>query len=104
MTRGEIFRLASSRSARGREQSGSRYGVIVQSDDLPLSTVLVAPTSTAALPTSFRPAITIGGTPTRIMVEQTFAMDIERLGRSAGRLEVHELRDLDEALSLALGL
>ena len=41
------------RGARGSEQQGSRYAVIVQSDDLMLSTVLVAPTSRSAPPRSF---------------------------------------------------
>lgn len=46
--RGEIFRLKAPRNSRGDEQSGARYGVVVQSDLLPLSTWLVAPTSTSA--------------------------------------------------------
>ena len=92
-------------SARGREQTGARYGVIVQADEfLGLSTVLVAPTSTNAVVTSFRPPATIGGTVTRVLVEQTVALDLDRLGRSAGHLESEELRALDEALALVLGL
>ena len=35
--RGDIYRLRTSRTAEGHEQRGPRYGVIVQSDDLPLS-------------------------------------------------------------------
>ncbi|WP_139811621.1 type II toxin-antitoxin system PemK/MazF family toxin, partial [Mycobacterium avium] len=53
--RGEVFRLRAPRPARGHEQSGSRYAVVVQSDQLPLSTWLVAPTSTSARAASFRP-------------------------------------------------
>jgi mRNA interferase MazF len=65
---------------------------------------LVAPTSTSARPASFRPTITVDGTPTRILVEQTTVVDPERLGASAGRLEVDELRAVDDALSLILGI
>ncbi|TAM87040.1 MAG: type II toxin-antitoxin system PemK/MazF family toxin, partial [Jatrophihabitans sp.] len=43
--RGEIYRLRAPRDARGHAQHGRRYAVVVQSDQLPLSTWLVAPTS-----------------------------------------------------------
>ncbi len=105
MVRGEIFRLPSPRATRGHEQRGARFAVIVQADEfLGLSTTLVAPTSTRARPASFRPTITIDGTDTRILVEQTTVVDPERLGSSAGRLEVNELRAVEDALSLILGI
>ncbi len=105
MTRGEIYRIGSPRRARGHEQSGARYGVVVQADELlPFNTVVIAPTSASALEASFRPVITISGTASRVLAEKIRAVDIERLGRLAGRLDVHELRALDEALSLVLGL
>jgi mRNA interferase MazF len=66
--------------------------------------VLVAPTSTAAPARSFRPRIEIDGTPTRVLVEQMTAISPDRLGRSVGRLDAGELRDIDVALSLVLGL
>ena len=53
---------------------------------------------------SFRPTITPAGQDTRVLAEQTTVVDPERLGRSAGRLEPHELRAVDEALMLVLGL
>ena len=105
MVRGEIFRLPAPRGARGHEQPGARYAVIVQADELlGLSTVLVSPTSTSARPTSFRPTIAVAREETRVLVEQTTVVDPERLGRSAGRLEAEELRSVDEALMLVLGL
>jgi mRNA interferase MazF len=103
--RGDIYRLRTSRAAEGHEQRGPRYGVVVQSDHLLLSTVLVAPTSTSALPTDFRPRITMGGTTTYVLVEQAAAVNAEtRLGEFAGRLSPSELADLDRALALVLGL
>jgi mRNA interferase MazF len=100
-----VFRLPAPRRARGREQRGARYAVIVQADEfLELNTTLVAPTSTGALPASFRPPITLDGTQTRVLVEQTTVVDPQRLGRSAGRLEPGEMRAVDEALALLLGL
>ena len=105
MVRGEIFRLPAPRNARGHEQSGARYAVIVQADEfLDLSTVLVAPTSTSARPATFRPTITVERQETRVLVEQTTVVDPARLGRSAGRLDAVELRAVDEALTLLLGL
>jgi mRNA interferase MazF len=105
VVRGEIFRLPPRRGVRGHEQRGARFAVIVQADEfLDLSTTLVAPTSTSARPASFRPAIVIGRQETRVLVEQTTVVDPERLGRSAGRLEASELRAVDDALSLILGL
>ena len=90
---------------RGRGQRGARYAVVVQSDEfLDLSTTLVAPTSTTAAPTTFRPTIDLRGETTRVLVEQTTVVDPQRLGRSAGRLDPEELRAVDEALWLVLGL
>jgi mRNA interferase MazF len=90
---------------RGSEQRGARYVVVVQADELlALSTVLVSPTSTAAPSRSFRPAIDLQGSTTRVLVEQTTAVSPDRLGESVGRLSATELRDLDTAVALVLGL
>lgn len=105
MTRGEVFELRMPRTARGHEQRGRRYGVVLQSNDLlDLSTVIFAPTSTRARAASFRPEARIAGESTRVLVEQLGAVDPSRMGRSCGRLEWTELADVDEALGLVLGL
>jgi mRNA interferase MazF len=102
--RGDVFRLRLGRR-QGHEQSGVRYGVIVQSDALMrLSTVLVAPTSTAARSASFRPEIEIGGSTTRVLVEQTGAVDVSRLGDHQGHLTVEEQWGVDLALETVLDL
>jgi mRNA interferase MazF len=93
------------RGARGSEHRGSRYAVIIHADELlALSTVLVSPTSASAPPRSFRPTIELDGAETRVLVEQTTAVSPDRLGESVGRLSAGELRDLDAALTLVLGL
>jgi mRNA interferase MazF len=100
-----VFHLAAHQGTLGHEQRGARFAVIVQADEfLGLSTILVAPTSTGARATSFRPTITLDGRETRVIVEQTTVVDPQRLGRSAGRLEADELRAVDDALTLLLGL
>jgi mRNA interferase MazF len=105
VVRGEAFRLPAPRGGRGHEQRGARFAIIVQAGEfLDLRTVLVSPTSTSARPASFRPAIALDGQETRVLVEQTTVVDPQRLGRSAGRLDATELRSVDEALMLLLGL
>jgi mRNA interferase MazF len=102
--RGDVFRLRLGRR-QGHEQAGVRYGVIVQSDALlRLSTVLVAPTSTAARAASFRPEIEIGGITTRVLVEQTGAIDVSRLGDHHGHLTPEELWGVDLALETVFDL
>lgn len=100
-----MYRLRAPRDQRDHEQTGSRYGVVVQADELlNLSTVIVAPTSTRALPASFRPEVEIDGRTTRVLVEELGAADPTRLGESSGYLSFDELRAVDRALALVLGL
>ena len=74
----------------GHEQTGARYAVVVQNDDLPLTTWLIAPTSTSAHPATFRPEINIGGRPTRVLAEETAAADPTRLGDDIGHVAPNE--------------
>ncbi len=102
--RGEVFRLRAPRNSTGHEQAGPRYAVVVQSDLLPLSTWLVAPTSTSARAASFRPEVEVEGRMTRVLAEQTAAVDPTRLGAAVGRLTFEELSRVDAALRLVLDL
>ncbi len=102
--RGDVFELRAPRVARGHEQRGRRFAVVVQSDLLPLSTWLVAPTSRRARPASFRPEVEIAGEPTRVLVEQTAAVDPERLGDLIGHLSHADMVAVDQGLRTVLGL
>lgn len=103
--RGDVFRLRAPRDAKGHEQQGQRYAVVVQSDDMLLSTWLVAPTSTSRAPASFRPEVEIEGGRTRVLLEHMQAVDPDvRLGEFAGRLDAAELAEVDGALRVVLGL
>ena len=102
--RGDIHRLRAPRNTRGNEKQGARFAVVVQSDDLMLSTLLVAPTSRSAPSRSFRPTITINGEETQVLVEQTSAVAPERLGEFIGRVSLDELAKINDALRLALEL
>ena len=103
--RGDLYRLKAPKDAHGHEQPGGRYAVMVQSDDLPLSTCLIAPTSTGRRPASFRPEIEVNGIKTRVLAEQLTVIDPQtRLGEFAGRLDLSELQALDAALLAVLAL
>jgi mRNA interferase MazF len=77
----------------------------VQADELlPRSVILVAPTSLSARPASFRPEIELLGETTRVLVEQTGAIDVGRLGELVGRVTPDQQWGIDEALRTVLGL
>ena len=103
--RGDVYRLRAPRDSRGHDQQGQRYAVVVQSDNFDvLSTWLVAPTSTSAREATFRPTIEIDGRETRVLAEQTSAVDPTRLGDRVGHLGFDELRAVDAALRLVLSI
>jgi mRNA interferase MazF len=102
--RGDVYRFKVPKGVR-HEQQGGRNGVVVQSDVLlPRSVVVVAPTSRSAKPASFRPEVDVAGGPTRVLVEQLGAVDVQRLGRRVGRLTSEEMWSVDDALVVVLGL
>ena len=104
MRRGEVYRFRIPRGV-GHEQSGERFGVVVQADELlPRSVVLVAPTSRSARPASFRPVVSVAGEDTRVLVEQLGAVDVQRLDKRVRQLHAHEMWAVDEALTTVLGL
>lgn len=104
LTRGSIWTVSLGRPD-GQEQSGRRYAIIVQADELwPLSTVAVVPTSTSALPATFRPKVEIDGGTTRALCEQIRTVDARRLQQPAGSVTLSELRSVEDALQFVLSL
>lgn len=103
--RGDVYRLRAPRDAVGHEQQGRRYAVVLQSDDLNLSTVIVAPTSTTAHPYVFRPEVTVHGEPTRLMLDQLRAVDVERaIGDRIGRVSQAEMAGVNRILRAVLDI
>jgi mRNA interferase MazF len=93
------------RGAQGHEQRSRRFGVVVQATDLaPLSTTVVAPTSTSARRASFRAEVRVKGRRTLVLCDQVRALDSRRLGKPVGRLSPEEMASVDSALRTALGL
>lgn len=48
--------------------------------------------------------VEVNGSATRVLADQLTTASLDRLGRSVGRLDAAELREVDEALKLVLGL
>lgn len=104
MVRGDIHAI-NLPHRRGRLQHGGRFAVIVQADDLlALSTVVVCPTSQSVRPASFHPDVVIGDESTRVLCEMVGAVDARKLGQHVGHLTLDEMRGIDDALLLILGL
>jgi mRNA interferase MazF len=103
--RGDVYRLKRPRSAQGHEQQGERYAVVVQANAYEhLSTWLVAPTTTKSFGSMIHPTIELLGQDVRVLVEQTTAVDPQRLGEFAGRLSPGELMEINVALRAVLDL
>lgn len=102
--RGEVRRLRSDRRAKGREQTGARYAVILQADYLPLATVIVAPTTTNTIGATFWPEIDVDGVRTFVLVEQLMAVDASRLGDVVDHLEADEMHDVEDRLRDVLSI
>ena len=103
--RGDIFELRPNPQAKGHEQQGRRYAVVLQSDTLPLSTVVAAPTTTGSWGTSFHPEIEFSGQSSRVLIEHMICVDpSHRFGRKVGRISPAERDEIDRAVKLVLGL
>jgi mRNA interferase MazF len=103
--RGDVYHLKRPRSARGHEQQGERYAVVVQANAYDhLSTWLVAPTTPKSFGSMIHPTVELLGQDVRVLVEQTTAVDPQRLGDFAGRLDPDELMEINVALRAILDL
>lgn len=104
MVRGDVHAITLP-GRRGRVQHGRRFAVIVQADELlALSTVVVCPTSSATPPATFHPEVLISEEPARVMCELVGAVNARALGEHIGHLTPGEMRSVDDALQLVLGL
>lgn len=102
--RGDVHRLSSGRRAKGREQQGARYAVVLQADYLPLGTLIVAPTTTSTVGVDFWPEIEVDGQRSFVVVEQLMAVDFNRVGTTVGRVGPEEQSRIDDRLREVLDL
>jgi len=104
VVRGDVHSITLPRR-RGRVQHALRYAIVVQADDLlALATVVICPTSRSTPRASFHPEVTVLGEATRAMCEMVGAVDVGSLGEHVGHLSLDELRGVEDALILVLGL
>jgi mRNA interferase MazF len=103
--RGDVVPFKGRPDARGREQRGNRYAVVLQTNALEdWSTVVVAPTTTRPLGAFFRPPVVIRGNQSHVLLDQVVALDRSRLGRVTGTLSPGEMESVEKALRFVLGL
>lgn len=104
MVRGDVHAITLP-GRRGRAQSGQRFAVVVQADDLlALSTVVICPTSRSTPSATFHPEVSIGGESTQVMCEMVGVVGARALGANVGHLSREELLSVDDALRLVLDL
>ncbi|MGO2634464.1 MAG: type II toxin-antitoxin system PemK/MazF family toxin [Galactobacter sp.] len=102
--RGAVYRIDLGR-ARGHEQRGKRFGLVVSPSESPLSVVTVIPTSTSAQPAIHRPELEIAGRATRLLVDQIRSIDTDYLvGDPVGYLSRDQLAEVELALAHYLGV
>ncbi|WP_272727802.1 type II toxin-antitoxin system PemK/MazF family toxin [Cellulomonas fimi] len=105
MIRGAVYRVDLG-AARGHEQGGRRYGVVLApATGVAWSVVVVVPTSTRAQPARFRPQLELAGQPTVLLVDQLRAVDVDHVhGDPVDHLGPDELAELEHTVSRYLGL
>ncbi len=102
--RGDIYELKAPRDTKGYEQRGRsfrRRGLVG-----PVAVVHVAgrPDFHSAREASFGHEIEVNGESTLVLVEQTAAVDPQRLGRQVGHVTGRELAAINAALRTVLDL
>lgn len=104
MVRGDVHAINLPRR-RGHVHHGRRYALVVQADDLlALSTVVICPTSRSAPTATFHPEISLREETTQVLCEMVGAVDARAIGDQVAHLTRDEMRAVDEALQLVLGL
>lgn len=107
MNRGDVVTIAGGGSYAGKP----RPAIIVQSDlfnETHASLTIVPLTSTRVDAPLFRIDLTLGGTglrrPSQAMVDKVTSVPRERIGGTLGALHAADLRAIDDALRLWIGL
>jgi mRNA interferase MazF len=106
--KGSIYRLKHSRDARGHEQHGTRFAVVVQATRFEhLSRWAVVPTSSSpnARPGALHPVIDWGEGPSVVLCDGVESVDPQkRLGDEVGFVSLTQLQQIDRALAFLFDL
>ena len=92
------------RRYRGHEQRGRRYGILMSPPDSMLSVVSMIPTSTSAEKRVYRPEVEFDGRTTRVLIEQTRAIDRRFVGDLVGYIDRVDLAEVEAAFAQYFGL
>ena len=104
LRRGDIHAARFGRVS-GHEQAGATPALVLQAEGMAgWSTVIVAPLSSSARESVFRPRVEQKGKETRVLLESTRALDNGRNGKKLGSLSADEMIDVNIALKKVLGL
>ena len=104
LKRGDIHAARFGR-ARGAVRAGDRPAVVLQAHGMAhWSTVLVAPLSSSAQGSSFRPPVDVRGRETLVLADQIQPLDSARLGKRIGTLSADEMIEVEQAVRKVLGL
>ena len=103
MYRGDVYSYTPTKG-KGHEQQGPRFCVVLQSDHLHKTMVIIAPTSTSAMDLDHRPTVQIRDQTTLVMVEQMGAASPQRLGDFIGTVTLAELSAIEDAMRIVLDL
>ncbi len=104
MIRGAVYRVDLG-SARGHEQGGRRFGLVLSPSRMNWPVATIVPTFTSAGPATFRPTFTIAGRETRLLVDQIRTVDTDYLvGEPVDYLHHDQLVLVEEAVGYYLGL
>ena len=107
MKRGEIYFIEPSNHEHGSEMKGGRPAVIVSSDAFNAhSGVVEIVYMTASPKRDYDTHVSINSAllPSTLICEQITSVSIERVGRRIGQLTIEEVKAMNEALALSLGL
>jgi mRNA interferase MazF len=103
--RGAVYPVDLGDAKRGHEQRGRRLGLVISIEQNAWSTVTVAPTSTRAQASVFRPEAVIAGRETRILVDQIRTIDVAYVaGELVDYLSRDTMAEIEHAMSRYLGL
>lgn len=107
MTRGEIYYIKNNKLEDGCKPCPDRPAVIVSNDMINATSNVVEIVYMTTQPWNDMPThvITRGmGTPSTITCEQIFSVNKFRIGQYAGTLSAEELKAVDAALAISLGI
>jgi mRNA interferase MazF len=103
--RGAVYPVDLGDAKRGHEQRGRRLGLVISIEQNAWSTVTIAPMSTSAQVSVFRPEVVVAGRETRILIDQIRTIDVSYVtGELVDCLSRDDMAQVEHSLSRYFGL